>query len=147
MKNLEEHLTNLRKAGLKITPQRRAIVEILVNHGNHPSAEEIYQELTQTMPETSLATVYNTLRELNQMGDVEVVRDFHASSTRYDPNTDQHNHLICLECGRIIDLEDDFNGFQLGEKKKSGFQILKKQVTFYGICPECQKRKQETSGD
>lgn len=146
MKSLQNSIENLRKAGLKITPQRRAIIEIFEKNPHHPTAEQVYVEIKQKMPDISLTTVYNTLNELNNLGELDVVRDIHEPSNRYDPNTEDHNHLYCLSCGRIIDLSDGFSGLDLDEEKRSGFRIMRKQVTFYGFCPECQPRE-ETVGD
>jgi Fur family peroxide stress response transcriptional regulator len=142
MNSLERSIENLRKAGLRITPQRRAILEVLENNPHHPTAEAIYEEIKQKMPDTSFTTIYNTLKELKDLGELEVVRDIHEPSSRYDPNTEDHNHLYCLSCGRIVDIPDDLFEINLDKDKRSGFQILKQQVTFYGICPDCQlKRK------
>lgn len=141
MKTLGHSIENLRKAGLRITPQRRVILEFLEKNPHHPTAEGIFHEIRKSMPDISLTTVYNTIKELNDLGEVDVVRDINENSSRYDPNTENHNHLYCVECGQIMDIDDDFFDLNLGEEKKSGFRIIKKQVTFYGICPNCQMRK------
>ncbi len=139
MKNIEEVISKFRQEGYKITPQRRAIFEILVNNGNHPKAEEIYKEMKIKMPDISRTTVYSTLKELNELGTIDMVRNVGDDAIRYDPNTEKHHHLYCLRCHRIIDLEIDFEGVELSEEKSSGFEILKKQITFFGYCPDCQK--------
>jgi Fur family peroxide stress response transcriptional regulator len=145
MNSLEKSIENLRKAGLRITPQRRAILEVLENNPLHPSAEAIYEEIKHKLPDTSFTTIYNTLKELKDLGELNVVQNINESSNRYDPNTEEHNHLYCLYCGRIVDITDDLFKFNLDEDKRSGFQILKKQVTFYGICPDCQLKRNNGS--
>ncbi len=142
MKNNAAVIENFRRKGYKITPQRRAIIEILFNHENHPKAEDIFTEMKEKMPDISRTTVYNTLRELNEIGIIDVVRNIGETPSRFDPNTQEHDHLFCLSCHRIIDLETDFKDIDLSKKTSYGFQIVKKQVTFYGYCPECQKSRE-----
>ena len=139
MKNIEEAINRFRQEGYKITPQRRAIFEILVNNDNHPKAEEIFNEMKIRMPDISRTTVYNTLKELNELGIIDMVRNVGGDSSRYDPNTENHHHLYCQHCHRIIDIENDFEGVELSEEKSSGFKIVKKQITFFGYCSDCQK--------
>ncbi len=142
MRDIEASIEKLRKAGLKITPQRRGILEALEKNPHHPTVEAIYEEIKKKMPDISLTTVYNTLKELKDLGELDIVQDINEPSTRYDPNTENHNHLYCLSCGRIVDIDDDFSTLELNEDEQQGFKILKRQVTFYGICPDCQlKRK------
>ena len=140
MKNIEAVISRFRQEGYKITPQRRAIFEILVNNDTHPKAEEIYKEIKIKMPDISRTTVYNTLKELNEMGTIDVVSNVGGDSNRYDPNTENHHHLYCQHCHRIIDLEIDFKDVKLSEQTSLGFKIVKNQITFFGYCPNCQKR-------
>jgi Fe2+ or Zn2+ uptake regulation protein len=128
----------LRWKGLKITPQRRAILELLRGDRSHPTAEAVYRRMLVTMPDVSRTTVYNTLRELVDLGALAPVEDKNEGGTRYDTNTDSHHHLSCMRCHALIDLSRDFEGVELPAKDRRGYRIVKHQITFYGHCPDCQ---------
>ena len=138
MKSLEMLLEQLRQNGLKITPQRRVILELLVQDGSHPTADEIYQRVLLAMPEVSRTTVYNTLRELIAMGELTEVQGLSEGGLRYDTDTSAHHHLFCIRCHALIDIDHDFEGLTLPTEESSGYQIVRQQVTFYGICSSCQ---------
>lgn len=141
MKKTEEAIIRFRQEGYKITPQRRAIFEILFKNDSHPKAETIYEEIKVKMPDISRTTVYTTLKELNDLGIIDVVRNIGENINRYDPNTEDHHHLYCLQCHRIIDIENYFKGVELSDENSSGFQIIKQQITFFGYCPDCQQNR------
>jgi len=127
-----------RQQGLKITPQRRVIFELLAKDDSHPTAEEIHRHVRSVMPEVSLTTVYNTLRELVALGELNEVEDLSEGGMRYDTNTTRHHHLFCMRCHALIDISRDFKGLELPQKERAGYRIVKSQVTFYGYCPDCQ---------
>ena len=139
MKKIEEVIHRFRQEGYKITPQRRAIFEILLENGNHPKAEDIYREIKERMPDISRMTIYNTLNELKALGMVDVVHVVGDDVTRYDPNTEVHHHLYCLNCNRIVDVEPAVYAAEISEEKFGGFHVIKQQITFFGYCPDCQK--------
>lgn len=124
----------------RLTPQRLAIREFLEGNFSHPSAEEIHEALRGQFPTLSLATVYNTLEALRERGEVvEVVGD--SSKKRFDPDVLRHHHLICVRCQKILDIPEKWKPV-LSEHEKMGFQIIRSQVDFHGLCPECQGRNQ-----
>lgn len=142
MKNIEEIVEKFQERGYKITPQRRGIFEVLVGNESHPSAEDIYDALKDKMPDVSLATVYNTLNTLKELGMVNVLSIIEDNSIRYDPTTEVHDHLFCLGCNRIFDIERDATEMNFPQRKIPGFQLIDRtQVTYYGYCPECQKKR------
>jgi Fur family peroxide stress response transcriptional regulator len=143
MPSLEMLIDLFRQSGRKITPQRRAILELLAQEDTHPSAEEIYQRLAATMPDMSRATVYNTLHELVALGALAEVQDLSENRLRYDTNVGVHHHLFCTRCHALVDVAHDFEILHLTPEEAAGYQILKHQVTFYGICPECQQREND----
>ena len=138
MKSLEILLSQFRQNGLRITPQRRVILELLANDKSHPTAEEVYQRVLAVMPDVSRTTVYNTFRELSDLGELTPVHDLSEGGQRYDTNNEIHHHLYCVECHKLIDIDHDFEGLDLAPEDRAGYQILNRQVTFYGICPDCQ---------
>ena len=146
MCNTMENLKNkLKESGLKITPQRRAIINILIGHENrHLSSEEIYDLVRENCPEIGLATVYRTMQLLDEIGVISKL-NLDDGCIRYEINLNKsdchnHHHLICKKCGKIIEVEDDLmddveNKIQSAYK----FKILDHDVKFYGICEDCEK--------
>ena len=121
------------------TPQRLAIIKILERNSSHPSAEEIHEALRKQFPTLSLATVYNTLETLRERGEiVEVSSD--TAKKRFDPVVSQHHHLICVRCRKIVDIPEKFSPL-LTDKEKMGYQVIRSQVDFHGLCPECQGKR------
>ena len=125
----------LRDRGWRLTAQRRVIAEAMTGDHVHLAADEVYDRARGTLPEVSLATVYNTLNELVGMG--ELVEIAHADGRkRYDPNVEQrHHHLVCVDCGRMLDVHADDP--QLPRDQRHGFEVLDVAVTFSGRCDDC----------
>ena len=132
----------------KMTPQRKEILQIFVdsNEGSHLSAEEVYELLKQKDFDFGLATVYRNLELLNELGILNKV-EFGDGRARYElsaanPQLHQHHHLICLNCKKIIEFEDDLlDDLENLIAKKSGFEIVNHEVKFFGYCSECRKRR------
>ncbi|MCR5834824.1 MAG: transcriptional repressor [Selenomonadaceae bacterium] len=140
-KKLSEH-------GYKMTPQRKEILKIFVEHpdSHHMSAEDVYNILRENESEIGLATVYRALVLLNKLG-ILVQLDFGDGCARYelnttDPNTHHHHHLICLKCKKVIEFEEDLlEDLEYDIATKSGFEIINHEVKFFGYCKECQAQK------
>ena len=136
-----EVLTKLfRQNGLRITPQRRAIFELLAKDDSHPTADEVYQRVLSVMPDVSQTTVYNTLRELTALGQLNPVADLGKGGTRYDTNSNHHHHLSCLRCHALMDIGLDVGHLEIPPEEAAGYRMVKSQVTFFGICPDCQSK-------
>jgi len=144
VKSVETLIERFRQNGLKITPQRRVILELLADDDSHPTAEQVYQRVLLVMPEVSRTTVYNTLRELSDLGELTRVQDLSEGGQRYDTNSEPHHHLYCVRCHKLIDIDHDFEGLSLAPEELSGYRILRRQVTLYAICPDCQAAESET---
>jgi Fe2+ or Zn2+ uptake regulation protein len=138
-RSVEGLVERFRREGHKITPQRRAIFEALVRNESHPTAEEVYQIVCSVMPDISRTTVYNTLHELVAVGALMEVEDLSEGGTRYDTSTSQHHHLFCLGCHKLVDIGRDFPRLELAPSETAGYHIVRRQVTFYGYCPDCQE--------
>jgi len=136
MRPVEELCAVFREKGLKVTPQRRLIFQALRGDVDHPTVEDIYRRVQEVMPDISLATVYHTLRDLEEMGEV-LQLDLGEGKSRYDPCTDGHRHLVCLGCRRVLDVMNDFDGLELSPGETAGYQIVRCDVVFYGYCPDC----------
>ncbi len=128
-----------RDRGLKLTPQRIAIFDYLEGNKEHPSAEDIYRAVSKRFPTMSFATVYNTLAALRDRGAVrELMID--PAKKRYDPGTEEHNHMICTECRKLIDVDRTYD-LDVPARYKNQFTIITNRVEFYGICAECRAAK------
>ena len=128
-----------RAIGLKLTPQRLAILDYLDGNREHPSAEDIYRAVSKRFPTMSFATVYNTLEVLKKKGNVlELTVD--ADKKRFDPNIAPHHHLICLRCKRIVDIMSVYE-LSIPDAEKMDFEITGNHIEFYGVCDLCGKKK------
>ena len=130
----EELTAAFRERGLKITPQRVAIFRAL--HGNtaHPAAETVYASVADGMPSISLRTVYQTLNDLAEMGEINAL-DLGTGSARFDPNVGEHHHLVCDRCGSVTDVHVDVSGLEPSDLR--GFRVDAAQVIFRGRCASC----------
>jgi len=129
--------------GLKVTPQRQAIFRVLHGAESHPTAESVYAVVAAEMPTISLRTVYQTLNDLAAMGEVQQL-DLGTGSARFDPNLDTHHHLVCDDCGTVIDVYADASGVRVSPKQRHGFDISSTEVIFRGTCPTCRSADSRT---
>jgi Fur family transcriptional regulator, peroxide stress response regulator len=144
-KHLKEAIAKLKQVGIRITPQRHAVLDYLIEAKSHPTADEIYKSLEGTFPNMSVATVYNNLRVLKEAGLVKELTYGDASS-RFDFVTDDHYHVICVDCGKIVDFEcDGLDEIEELAQHKTGFEITHHRMEIYGVCPVC-KEKEEVVG-
>ena len=134
---LDGLLARLKSTGHRITPQRLAIIKILIDSREHPSVEQIYRQVQKDFTTTSLATVYNTLERLKEMG--EVLELPFSGGSHYDGrNPRPHPHLVCTVCGAIEDLDIDLGPAAEEVAAKRGYADVHHRLEFYGVCPRCQ---------
>jgi len=137
MERLQELVQEFKQHGYKMTPQRRAIIEIIAGCTSaHPTAEQIHARMLGRMPDTSLATVYNTLRELVAIGQVYELNLGHGVR-QYELSRKEHAHLVCLRCGKILDVLADLGQVALLLPEHNGFRPVRHDVTVFGYCSEC----------
>jgi len=127
----------LRSHGLRVTPQRLAVLAALQAAPDHPSAEEVFDEIREKMPSVSLATVYNALGELRRVGQLRALPV--SGRVRYDlASRGPHNHLVCESCQRVVDLPMNvLPRPEVPATQAQGFEILTAEVIFRSICPDC----------
>ncbi|MFT8930536.1 MAG: peroxide-responsive transcriptional repressor PerR [Sporolactobacillus sp.] len=140
---IDKAIDTLKESGVRITPQRHAILEYLILSDSHPTADEIYKALEHRFPNMSVATVYNNLRVFKKTGLVKELT-YGDSSSRFDFSTRQHYHIICTQCGKIVDFF--YPGLDEVEDlaaQATGFDVDSHRLEVYGICPKCQSKAKE----
>ena len=123
---------------LKLTPQRLAVYNYLINTTSHPSADIIYTDIHVQYPTMSLATVYKALKTLVDVGLIQEI-NVGEGNFRYDGNSLPHPHLQCLGCGKVDDFKDlSLNNLNSLAQEHTDYQIISNKVYFYGYCIDCQ---------
>jgi Fur family transcriptional regulator, peroxide stress response regulator len=124
----------------KLTPQRDAVLQVIRGREDHPTAAEIFESARQLLPGISYATVYNSLRYLRDVGLVHELK-FGDNASRYDRETERHDHAICTECGLLSDFDlPETVALLRAAARKSRFEPESIHVTLRGLCPTCRKR-------
>jgi Fe2+ or Zn2+ uptake regulation protein len=134
--------TNDRKeqnlSGLRLTPQRRAILRALQSSVEHPDAVWVYEQVRRELPRVSLGTVYRNLAQLHEAGLV-IELDI-GRARRWDGRVTPHEHIVCQCCGAVQDLDILRGRDRLEDMaaRSSGFLVRSYQLHFEGLCPHCQ---------
>ena len=131
------------KNHLKLTRQRREIFQVFTGMARHVTAEELYQEFMKKNRTVGLSTIYRTLNLFCQFGLAEM-RQFGDGHARYDPvyNKHHHDHLICTECGKIAEFENQrIEELQERVARRHHFLIQAHKLELYGLCANCQSHK------
>ncbi|REK66060.1 MAG: transcriptional repressor [Cohnella sp.] len=149
---IEKVKQQLQAQGYKLTPQREATVRVLLeNEEDHLSAEDVFMLVKEIAPEIGLATVYRTLELLSEMHIVEKL-NFGDGVARYDlraeTNKHHHHHLICVQCGSMSEIMDDWlTPLEERLEKEYGFTVLDHRLDFQGVCAKCnEKLKEQEAG-
>jgi Fur family peroxide stress response transcriptional regulator len=139
-KKQEDLIGQLKEKGLKITPQRMAIINALVeNRYEHPGATLIFNEARKTTKRVSLSTVYATLKEFSENGLIRQL-EFDRMENRYDVDLSDHVNLICNRCGKIADYSIPASLEPRDIARKSGFIVTGTRLELHGYCRDCLKR-------
>ncbi len=126
---------------LRMTPGRRAILDVLGEKRWHPTAQEVLKELRKGLPGIGLATVYRNLELFAEQGLVRVVRGG-RDKRRYDIVTCGHYHVRCVQCGRVEDVDVPEQGWLEDEAARaSSFEITNHELMFLGICDDCARMR------
>jgi Fur family ferric uptake transcriptional regulator len=138
----------LRDRAWRLTVQRRVVAEVLAGEHVHLTADAVYSRAQRLLPEISLATVYNTLNELVDMGEVMEISTGDGPK-RYDPNTTTpHHHLYCVGCGALRDVNPKGSDqLTLPGSQQHGFEVLDVAIFFRGLCPDCRTTATQTAMD
>ena len=143
MATQEQLSAKLKQLGIRLTPQRLAIAEVVVNSGDHPSVKDVYERVKAFFPYVTLATVYSTLDVLERAA---IVRQLpFQRQSRYDANLDPHANLVCIGCGTVVDAEVGQRmvaELQRVVEDDSDFEVAAQRVDFYGWCSGCSRDRQ-----
>ena len=139
----QEIADRLREWGVRVTPQRLAIAEAVLNSEDHPSVQQIFERVRDHFPSMTLATIYSTLDVLERSGLIQELP--FPQFSRYESNMDPHVNLVCIQCGNVIDsvvgqdavvrLRDQISG-------QANFQVAWQRVDFHGWCRRCAAERQ-----
>jgi Fur family ferric uptake transcriptional regulator/Fur family peroxide stress response transcriptional regulator len=125
-------------ATLRMTPQRQAVLDVLHTSCDHPTAAEVYDRVRRIRPGIGAATVYRTLALLVDSGHALELALGDGASARYDGNVDRHDHVVCVGCGRAVDVETPLpNSAVRTLSRSTGFRITGYDLQFRGRCPDC----------
>ncbi|MBO2945506.1 peroxide-responsive transcriptional repressor PerR [Paenibacillus sp. F411] len=137
--SVQHALEQLKATGVRITPQRHAILSYLVESMCHPTADDIYRALEPKFPSMSVATVYNNLKMFIEAGMVRELT-YGDNSSRFDANVSDHYHVICECCGKIEDFSyPTLSDVEHQAEKNTGFQVKGHRMELYGVCTCCQQ--------
>jgi len=134
-------LITLKKRGLKLTPQRRLIVDVIHDTSVHLTADEIIAQVQARMPEVHKSTIYRTLELLEKNGTV-FKSELGDHAIYHHAEEGHHHHLVCSQCGKTIDCDEDlFAPVEQSLGEKYGFEVNFKHVVISGLCEECRIKK------
>ena len=128
----------MKEAGTaSITKQREAVLRVIRASDSHLTANEVFEGARLLLPGISFATVYNSLRYLKNEGLIGEVR-FGAESMRFDRRVTRHDHAICGDCGKLVDIELDIPAAMVSQAaERSGFRANSIELILRGSCPDC----------
>lgn len=121
------------------TKQRQIVLDTVMGRCDHPTVDEIYEEIHKSHPKVSKGTVYRNLNVLSENGEITHVRV--PAADRYDSRLDKHYHLICMKCGKVTDAPIEYREeYDKSIFEQTGFAVNRHRMIFEGICSECQKK-------
>ena len=126
-----------RAVGLRRTPQRQVVLELVTGCHEHPTADWIHQQARLRIPAISLATVYRTLRLLKEK---DLVHEFSggASPSRFDGTLREHEHIRCVRCGVVVDVDlPEAGAIRARVADRTGFRVGRYPLLFHGLCTDC----------
>ncbi len=132
---MTKSIENLKQSGLKVTPQRVAIIEYLSEYG-HLSISKMYELVSKKFPSISLATIYKNVNAMIDNGFLKEVKII-GQDSRYELNYGEHSHVVCRECGKVVDIEMESDELLKEASKKSNMSVESSSMVFYGVCEGC----------
>jgi Fur family peroxide stress response transcriptional regulator len=138
-RRLDQFVQAHRDNSLPVTLQRRTVFEAVLEREDHPTADQVFESVREQVPDISRMTVYRILGNLVSLG--LLTKSCHPGSVaRFDPKIHQHHHLVCLECGDILDWEEErLNKVKWPDVHRLGFEIEDYHIHFRGHCAACRQ--------
>jgi len=126
-----------KQSNLRMTRQRKVILEELRKVNTHPSADELYEMVRKRLPRISLGTVYRNLEILSESGNIQKLEPG-CSLKRFDGNPSAHYHIRCVNCDRVVDapMAPDLE-IDLEQVNSTDFKIIGHRLEYLGLCPQC----------
>ena len=141
----QELVERLREWEVRVTPQRLAIAEAVLNSTDHPTVQQIYERVRDHFPSMTLATIYSTLGVLERSGLIQELP--FPRMSRYESNMEPHVNLVCIKCETVTDTDmgqEMVLRLKNRVSRQSNFQVVWQRVDFYGWCPSCAALKTES---
>jgi len=140
VKQSDDLASRLAERGYRLTPQRMMVMDAIMDSTHHISAEEIYAQVVKKYPHVNISTVYRTMELLKRLGLV-METDMGSGRLRYHPvHRGHHHHLVCQECGTIIDLDDSLlHPLQNTLAQQYDFEADLKHMAIFGRCRQCRR--------
>jgi Fur family transcriptional regulator, peroxide stress response regulator len=138
---VEHAVDQLKSGGVRMTPQRYAILNYLMESINHPTADDIFRAISPSYPSLSVATVYNNLKVFVEAGLVRELT-YGDDSSRFDADLTDHYHAICTSCGGMVDFEHPpVKEVEVAAAASTGFSVHGHRMEIYGVCPTCKAKQ------
>jgi Fe2+ or Zn2+ uptake regulation protein len=134
MSTEQELHIELKKLGIRPSIQRIAVMDFLIKNPIHPTIDEIYNELSKTMPTLSKTTVYNTVKTLSENKAIQTIF-IDDKNKRYDADTNNHVHFMCNNCGEIIDLP--IKSLEIKTEGDENLTVTEYHFYYRGYCSKC----------
>jgi Fur family peroxide stress response transcriptional regulator len=137
-----------RQQGFPLTVQRRTILEAVLERTDHPTADQVYEEVKERLPGVSRTTVYRVLQLLTRVG--AITRIFtRGAAARFDPVVRRHHHFVCVRCDGLVDLWDEGIGelVRMPSNPPGSFEIEGFSVYFFGTCATCRATWEGAEGE
>jgi Fe2+ or Zn2+ uptake regulation protein len=137
VRSVEAITSELHARGMRVTPQRERIIGLLVANERHPTVDSLFDSVRESMPTISRRTVYQTVHDLETLGEVRLL-DLGTGSVRVDPNVETaHHHLVCRVCGRVRDVHAPKRAMTVPAEAAVAFRVDDVDVIYRGTCTEC----------
>lgn len=137
-------MTATKQLAFRLTPQRAAVLDVVREATDHPTAREIYRRVRARQAGIGFATVYRTLNLLVAHGEILELNLGDGAVARYDGNTGQHDHVLCMDCGAAADVRIELPAqAQIQAEADSGFTVTGYELQFMGRCRDCLRQAEQ----
>lgn len=140
MRPREELMALFRMRGMRMTPQRERVIDVLSTSQSHPTAEDVWRAVRLELPSVSLKTIYDILHELVALGELKQL-NLGPGSSRYESADLHHSHFVCVSCGKVSNSGENAAQSELPVAAEGSFMVTGVEVVYRGLCADCQARQ------